>query len=222
MKEIFLYSILYIGLFGFTDFLYHRMKIKADNTRKIVHICTGIIALSFPLYLESIWQVAVLCCSFLVLMFLSEKFRWFKSITSVERKSYGSWLFALVVLICFSIMQYSAPEYYVLPLLILTIADPLAALFGKYLNFIPLQIFGQLKTVGGSIAFFTASLMIIYFYGEINEFYFQEPRKVLGSYSSFFFIAIVATGAELFSTKGWDNLTIPLTVILLLFLFSHY
>lgn len=222
MKEIFFYSALYIALFSFTDFLYHQLKIKVDFTRKVVHICTGIIALSFPIFLEGIWQVVTLCCSFLVLMFLSEKYRWFKSITAVERKSYGSWLFALIVLICFGIMKYSSPDYYYLPLLILTIADPLAAFFGKRLNFIPVFIFGHKKTIGGSIAFFIACFLIILIYVVLNKSTSFDSLLVIGLIPTFLLITLVATGAELISTKGWDNLSIPLSVITMLFIFSHY
>lgn len=222
MKEILIYSALYLALFGFTDFLYHKLKVKVDYTRKLVHISTGIIALTFPIYLESIWEVAALCSSFLVLMFLSEKYRWFKSITAVERKSYGSWLFALIVLICFTLMNYSSPEYYFLPILVLTIGDPLAAFVGKKLNFIPLYFFGHKKTIGGSLTFFIACFLLIFFYDIFCNFYGFHSITRIDSIPNILVITLVATVAELVSTKGWDNLSIPLSVITMLFIFSYY
>lgn len=213
MKEILIYSLLYLVLFGFTDLLYHRFKVKVGFTRKIVHICTGIIALSFPVYLKEIWQVAVLCGSFLGLMALSERFSWFKSITAVERKSHGSWLFAVAVLVCFIAARQLHLEFYYLPILILTIADPVAAIIGKRLNYKPITIYGQTKTIGGSLAFFLAAILISLVFLELERAYAYEVQFLKGNYLYLILIALVATVAEFFSTKGWDNITIPLSVV---------
>jgi phytol kinase len=219
MIEIILYSILYLVLFGFTDLLYHRFNVPVGYTRKVVHILTGIIALTFPLYLNEIWQVALLCSSFLGLMALSEKFKWFKSITSIKRKSYGSWLFAISVLICFIAFTRWGIEFFYLPVLILTVADPIAAIIGKKLNYKPLIILGQTKTIGGSIAFFIATILVSIGFSEIVRSFIYYNLFSAGHYSYFILIALIATIAELFSTKGWDNLTIPLSVILMLLIY---
>ena len=219
MKEILTYSLLYLVLFGFTDLLYHRLKVKVDYTRKIVHVCTGIIALTFPIFLKDIWQVALLCGSFLGLMALSERFSWFKSITAVERKSYGSWLFALSVLICFIAMKRWGFEFYFLPILTLTTADPIAAIVGKRLNYKPMIVFGQVKTVGGSIAFFLTSIITTVAFVEISRAYYYSGMFDITALGFFILMALTATTAELFSTKGWDNLTIPLSVIAMLLLY---
>jgi dolichol kinase len=219
VKEIILYSILYLVLFGFTDLLYHRFNVSVGYTRKIVHILTGIIALTFPVYLNDIWQAAVLCISFLGLMALSERFSWFKSITAVERKSHGSWLFAISVLICFIAFSKWRIEFFYLPILILTVADPIAAIIGKKLNYKPQIILGQTKTIGGSIAFFIATILVSIGFAEIATSFVHYNLFSAGHYYYFILIALVATIAELFSTKGWDNLTIPLSVIMMLLVY---
>ena len=211
MIEILLYSAAYLVLFGCTELLYHRFSVQAEVTRKIVHVSTGLIALSFPVFLQHFWQVCLLCLSFLLLLAVSEKFNWFKSITAVERKSYGSWLFALIVLLCFWVYkQYSNPSFYFLPLLILSICDPLAAYVGKKTQWRPLQIWGSTKTVGGSLAFLVSSFIITLVF--VHYGYFT------GSIVSALLVSCAATVAELVSTKGWDNLTIPLTVMAMIYL----
>ncbi len=208
MNLIIIYSAIYLLLFGFTDLLYHRFAIHANHTRKIVHVCTGLIALTFPIYLLHFWQVAWLCISFLVLMGISEKMKWFKSITAVERKSYGSWLFALVVLACFYFQLMSKrSELFYLPILVLSISDPLAAIVGKRLNYKPIAVFRQVKTIGGSLAFLVSAYLIIVL---VNHFYYSlESIEIVG-------LSMAATIAELLSTKGLDNLTIPGIIVLLL------
>jgi phytol kinase len=218
MIEIIIYSVLYLLLFGCTDLLYYKFNIGVEYTRKVAHVCTGIISLTFPLYIDNIWQVAVLSVSFLGLMALSERFKWFKSITAVERKSYGSWLFALSVLLCFIAAKLWRFEFFYLPILTLTVADPIAAILGKKLNYKPVMIFGQTKTLGGSIAFFIAASFVSVAFCEIARAYSYDCLFSIENYSYFILVALVATLAELFSTKGWDNLTIPLSVIGMLLL----
>jgi len=212
MTTLLIYNILYFALFGISELLFYRANKKVEYTRKLVHISTGLIALSFPVFIEAFWQMILLCGSFLLLMTVCEKMNWLKSITSVKRKSYGSWLFALIVLVCFWVQQqFNSTLYYYLPILILSICDPLAALIGKKLNYKPLTVFGQTKTVGGSLAFFVSSLLILI------GFYFSHKEVLL--YLPLFAISI--TLAEFFSTKGWDNFTIPLGAIANIFILTH-
>jgi phytol kinase len=211
MIEVLIYSALYLLLFSFTDLLYHRFKVDANHTRKIVHICTGLIALTFPVYLEHLWQVAWLCLSFLLLMAVSERFKWFKSITAVERKSYGSWLFALVVLACFYIqINEGRTEFFYLPILVLTMSDPMAAIVGKRLEYKPLNVFGHKKTLGGSLAFLCSALLIL---AVVNYFFYNLNTSAILA------LAGAATVSELLSTKGLDNLTVPGSIVVLLTLF---
>jgi dolichol kinase len=154
-------------------------------------------------------------------MALSERYAWFKSITAIKRKSHGSWLFSVSVLICFAAITRWDITFFYLPILILTVADPLAGILGKRLNYKPLTIWGQTKTIGGSIAFFVAAILVSFGFSEIIIYLNLEYRFVFPKipYSAILLIALVATLAELLSTKGWDNLTIPLSVIAMLLLY---
>lgn len=210
MIALLIYSAIYLALFSCTDWLYHRLKVPGEMTRKIVHCSTGFIALTFPHYLEHLWQVGVLCGSFLGLLYLSERQGWFPSITAVGRRSCGSWLFALAVLLCFFTYDRYGLLYYYLPLLVLTVADPVAALVGQRFHFFPIRVLGYRKTIGGALAFLTVTVGTLAIY----HFAYQP----IGTYSAMLAIALVATVAELLSGRGWDNLTIPLSVITVLYL----
>jgi len=212
MTILIIYSILYFALFGITEYLHHKQNIKVERTRKIVHLATGCIALSFPIFINTLWQMAILCGSFLLLMSICEKMNWLKSITSVSRKSYGSCLFALIVFVCFWVqLQLGNSLYYYLPILILSICDPAATIVGKRFNYKVRSVFGQTKSIGGSIAFFISSLFILF------AFYFQYQNVLL--YLPLFALSI--TLLEFFSTKGWDNFTIPIGVMANIFIISN-
>lgn len=210
MIPILLYSLLYLALFSFTEVLYHRLKVKVEYTRKIVHVFTGFIALTFPLYMDYLWQVLLLCGLFLLLMFLSERFKLFKSITAVKRKTAGSWLFALVVAVCFAVHLYlDSTVYYYLPVLILTVADPAAALVGGNFHRKPYKIWGQTKSVSGSLAFFAVTFILFLVFSLYQNLNFSLPLIVSASF--------VITLVEALSTKGLDNFTIPISTVVLLY-----
>jgi phytol kinase len=208
MIEVLTYTALYFVLFGITEALYHKGNWDAEKTRKVVHVGTGLLALTFPVYLEAFWQVAFLCLSFLLLMAISERFQWFKSITGVDRKSYGSWLFAGVVMMCFYLyMIWDNKVYYYFPLMVLSLSDPLAALVGKARPIKEFRVFKQKKSLGGSTAFFLSALLL-----GLGYFISVDSAP---SYGLFLLATAVSTGAEFLSVKGWDNLTIPVSIIVL-------
>lgn len=210
MTALALYALLYLALFGFTDILYHKFRVNAETTRKIVHVCTGVIALTFPVYLTEFWQAAVLCGSFLGLLFVCERFCWFQSITAIKRKSYGSWLFALVVLICFWIQWKTGNmRYYYIPLLILSLADPAAAFAGQKWRYRPFRIFGQAKTISGSLGFLVVCLAILWG--------FHPEQMNLNQLFILLGMALALTITEAISVNGWDNLTIPVVAIGLIY-----
>ena len=212
-----LLSTCFLALFGLAEFLYHQRKIKAEWTRKIVHIGTGIITLLFPILLHNHWQVLFLCGSFLLILLASLKYKLLPSINGIDRVSYGSILYPIVVYGCY-VMFLSAQKgliVFYLPILILAICDPAAAIIGKNHPFGPYQIGKSKKTISGSLAFFLTCLLItaasFYLIG-ITAF---SSWKII---EFALFISMAATAAEAIGGKGTDNLTIPASVTLTLYL----
>jgi dolichol kinase len=100
--------------------------------------------------------------------------------------------------------------YFYLPILILSICDPLAALVGKKWAYGKYKVGNDYKTIMGSLAFFMSCLviMIVSFYSSLE----QESVFSLLFYSAL--ISILVTGTEACCRKGFDNLAIPITVML--------
>ncbi|WP_221393042.1 hypothetical protein [Dyadobacter sp. NIV53] len=152
----------FLILFGFAEFLYHRKKVKAEWTRKIVHIGTGILTLTFPVLLHSHWQVLFLCGSFLIILLISLRYNMLPSINNIGRFSYGSILYPVVVYgtyLIYTHVEKGLIMYY-LPILILAICDPVAALTGKHYPFGSYRIGGNNKTLSGSLSFFIVCILI--------------------------------------------------------------
>lgn len=209
-----LLALLFLTLFAFCELLYHKVKLKAESTRKIVHLGTGLLTLLFPLWINNHWYILALCSSFLVILLLSLKFKLLPSINAVNRTTRGSILYPFVAYGCYLLFQnYDSLVYFYLPILILAICDPIAALVGKKLKLGPYVILGHTKTLIGSFAFFISAFLV--------TFFCLILLSHLSSNSAIYFslfIGLTTTIAEAVSQKGYDNFTIPLTASAMLVL----
>ena len=232
------YAGVFAVLFAFGEILYHWLKVPVEITRKFVHLGTGLICLTFPFFLETHWSVLILTIAFFVILLSSIKLNLLQSINAVDRSTRGSFLFPVVIYLTFwaysifglknphgvglglrdfgdkTNLYYGGTIYYFLPILILSISDPIAALVGKRWPVMPYKIRSCQKTVMGSSAFFVSAFVL--------SFAFITPIIDQFIWAMIFasIIAFSATFVEAISQKGEDNLLIPLSVILMLILFD--
>ena len=201
-----LLSTSFLVLFAFGEVLYHVFNVKAELTRKWSHIGTGFLTLLFPSMLSNHWWVLVLCATFAVLLSTSIKFNFLKSINAVDRDTAGSLCYPLAVYTSFLVSVWKEDTlFFYLPILIMALADPSAALVGKRWPWKPYTVGKQKKSVAGSLAFFAVSTVLsIYFLG--GNLTVEHIWLIL-------IVAVSSTLAEAFSAKGYDNVTIPWTVI---------
>ncbi len=206
----------YLILFASAEVLYHKFKVKAEITRKIVHLSTGIISLLFPPMLGNHWLVLGLCFSFLIILLSSLKFKLLPSINAVERTTRGSIIYPFIVYGAFLVLDYYDDMiFYYIPILILALADPVAGLLGKKIPKGEYTIFNNTKTLTGSFAFFVTAFAIALFF----LFLFSE-KEAAGLFIVAFLVSVFTAFAEAISHKGYDNLTIPATATVVL-VFCH-
>lgn len=214
MKEITAPLILaccFLALFALAEGLYHFGKVKAEWTRKLVHIGTGLLTLLFPVVLVNHWQVLFLCASFLLILLASLKLGWLPSINAIDRFSYGSILFPIIVYLLFLVFQMAGKGLIVfyLPILVLAICDPVAALVGKRFPLGKYQVLGCGKSLAGSLAFWVSALVVTTItVFALNHDPFGMQLVLL--------VPLIATAAEALGVKGMDNFTIPASVVLTL------
>lgn len=212
--NILILTFVFLLLFASAEWMYLYKKVKPEVTRKYVHVSTGLLTFLFPVMLHSHWSVLLLCGSFLLLLIGSLHFGFLPSINAVKRKTYGSLLFPIVVYGCYLIADctHQQPFFY-LPILVLSVSDPLAALVGKRFHKGAFVIAGHTKTLSGSFAFFISASFSLWVY------YFVVGHTVV--LWNALLIALLATIAEALSQKGFDNMTIPASVILGLWLMNN-
>lgn len=210
-------SACFLGLFGVSELIHRTTSVKVEHTRKLVHFGTGVLTLQFPVFLTSSWSVLVLCASFAVILLLSLKYKFLPSINAIDRESHGSILYPLAVYSCFLVYEYQDFNrmFFYAPILVLAIADPMAALFGKRWPKGKFTLRKDSKTLMGCSAFFGSALVILT--GLSLSF---NKEISLEQIYQLILVSLGATLVESMSGKGSDNLTIPLSVVLLLSLFA--
>lgn len=207
----------YLLLFIIGEVVYHVFKSNAEVSRKLVHSGSGMIGLFLPVLITNHWIILALCIGFTSILYLSLKFNFLKSINAVDRNSTGSILFPVVLYLCF--LQYTLSQnllFYYAPILVLAISDPLAALLGKKWPVGQFKIRSYPKSLMGSGAFLISAFATLYILlVNLTDYPAQTILLWVG------ITAIAATIIEAVSINGFDNVTVPLVVLLLLMAFMR-
>ncbi len=198
------------------EIFYRQLKIKGEISRKFAHFITTLSTIPLPYVVTSHWYVLILAFIFFLVLFISQNSSQFRSIHDIERKSMGSYLLPLSIYATFVIAQLIGNKLmFVLPMLILAISDPAAAIVGismeKYNHRIKIFGYDTQKSMFGSGAFFISSLII-----SLIALYLNRGSFNLTTIGFSLIIAFVGTIGEMFSWRGSDNLSVPLSVILIL------
>jgi phytol kinase len=205
---------IYLLLFGISELLFIKANLKAENTRKFIHVSCGIVSLSYVFLFETIWPVLIITVSFAALLYISKKLNFLNSIHKVKRQTFGSYLFPLALLFCFIVYLYLDNSiYYYLPFTIMVISDPLAAFFGKIMPLKTYKSGRYCKSIGGTIAFFISasliSFLLCFFLLEIGIFKILLISPVIG---------IISSLTEAFCKNGIDNILVPIVVVVTMYI----
>jgi phytol kinase len=189
-----------------TEILWRKGHVQKEYARKLVHMSVGVFVAFWPFFLD--WnQIRLLSIAFIVAISLSLRFKLFKSIHSVERPSWGEVLFALSVgLVTFLTTD---PYIYAAAILHMSLADGAAAIIGtRYGAAQHYYVLGQYKSLIGSLAFLTTSIVVLTWYvvaGGANV-------SIIAALA----IGVVATALENAGWRGFDNVTVPVFVAAIL------
>lgn len=203
-----------IAMFVLLGALHSTREIHPELLRKLLHVGTGLIALSFPLLFGSGWPVFVVMATAALIVTV---IRWSSLCASlgnvlygVARSSQGEYYFLAAIALLFGLADGDVLLFWV-PLMILTFADTAAALVGVRFGHRRLAVVGSSKTIEGSMAFlfvaFVCALAPITLLTRLEGAEIVLISTVL---------AVSTTVAEAFARKGLDNLLVPLVAFLAL------
>lgn len=213
LKYYLLYTLAY-GLVLLTgEIMYRSLRTGPALSRNFSHLAAGLISLPYPWLFTSHWWVLMLAVQSSLVLLATRSRGLLPSHHKVAEKSLGSYLFFASIYICFMASYISGrKELFVIPFLVLSFSDVLAAVVGRSRGRFPLQQMkwpgSSKKTVAGSSAFFISALAILF-----TSLYFlgSTPAR---SFLMALAISIPATASEALSPYGTDNFSIPLTILL--------
>lgn len=183
-----------------------------EASRKFIHILLSNIWIIYCIFIDILWVAAILPAVFIVINSLSYKFKIFKTMEREQNDGFGTIYYAISILLVtiFSYLQ-ADPMIGAAGMLIMGYGDGLAAVVGKRFRSKEYKIFGATKTIAGSITMYVVSLIIscIVFYIMGMEYFIIKA----------FITAIIAALLEAVSVKGLDNISVPIMVTVLTYLF---
>ncbi|MCH7611920.1 MAG: DUF92 domain-containing protein [Candidatus Marinimicrobia bacterium] len=199
-------------LIGIAEFFRSKLKWSPEASRKMVHVIVGLMVSICPLIFSSNIQPMTLAIIFIVLNALTLKSNKFKSMHATERTTYGTVYFPIAFLLL-AAFWWEKPITLVLSMLVMTIADTLASLVGEHEKHpLKFRLWDDEKSLQGSAAMFLSTTLIIYVGTDFFAWFFGAaffiPMEVLIGCAVF--TGIAATLAEATSSKGSDNLSVPL------------
>lgn len=200
-----------VALLILFEVLARKNIISKSFSRKLLHITTGFIVVYVPFVIQSLGLVILIGVAFSISNLILIKKKLLKQINDEHSENFGIFYYPLSFLICVLLFWNVNKFLLSFSFLIFSIGDALAAIVGssaKTKHFT--QITKEPKTFNGALAliFSTLILMIILRFTLWNELNFINY-----DFWSFVLLAIIfslISGiTEAISTKGTDNLTLP-------------
>ena len=183
--------------------------------RKLLHIGMGLVAMTFPWVFAHYWPVLFLAVvAIAVLLFLKrhtmDKTGIRHIVHGVARDSLGEIYFPISIAILF-ILSKGHPLLYTIPLLILTLADAVAALIGVRYGRLRFNTADGVKTTEGSMAFFMVTFLSVHIPLLLLSHTGRAETLLIAC-----ILGVLVMLLEALAWRGLDNLLIPLGGYLLL------
>jgi len=191
----------------FTESLARQNKLGVEKSRKAAHIVIALTIATWPFFV-GMKTIAALGIAFAIATWLVKKLNLFKHTRYVERISWGEYFFGFGV----SVSAFINPSdwIFVAAMLHIGVADSLGALVGEKKGKHVYKVFGNKKTLEGSVVFLVASVLIV------ALTVFVVPTGLGDVWPVIFWLPVIATFAEAVTPYGLDNAIVPILITALL------
>lgn len=215
LPESDLYGVVIVGLVFSTiiaaaEIWRRRWGADPELTRKTVHLLGGVACILFPFLIQSTWIVFLMAALFTAVFVWGAKTSQIKSLMDVKRVSRGSECYPAAIFLVYLIAR-DRLWLYSSSLLVLAVADAFAALIGTRYGALLYEIEDSKKSLEGSMVFLIIAFLSIHL-PVLLLADFPRSTTVLAA----FLAALLVTGFEAVSLRGWDNLFVPVGVALIL------
>lgn len=209
-------SYLYIGVVIIIAKVFN--KKGTEFSRKFIHIMLGNWWFIAMYFFTNVWFAMFVPITFVIINYVSYKNNLIKVMEREENDGIGTvnYAVALLLLTIVSFGIYNEPLLGLVPTLTMAYGDGFAAVFGKLIKSKKYKISGAKKSYAGSLTMFMITTLLIggYLVLKYNGVFWQTAHWPLIT----LMMAYCITGIEAVSSKGLDNITVPISTLLMLIL----
>ncbi|EAQ70357.1 diacylglycerol/polyprenol kinase family protein [Synechococcus sp. RS9917] len=184
----------------------HRWPERKELSRKIVHIGTGpVVLLAWWLQIPAVLAVPTALLATLIAL-INHRWRLLPGVEDVQRFSYGTVAYGLAISLLLIAFW---PQHAVVVcsgVLVMAFGDGLAGLMGRAVPSASWSLWGQRKSVVGTLTMALVSLIVL---GSLAAVTAQPVAWI-----TLLSISLLATALEQLSGWGLDNLSVPIAVAL--------
>lgn len=183
-----------------------------EASRKFIHILLGFWWIFPMIFFTNVYIAVIGPLSFVVINYLSCKTNLIKIMEREEEDGYGTVYYAvsLLILTILTLGIFNNPDVGFIAVLTMALGDGFAALIGKNVNSKKYYVRGNQKSIAGSITMFLISAILIGGYLLMAGTGLWILKTII--------IATIVTILEAISIKGTDNITVPISVYLMMIL----
>jgi phytol kinase len=183
--------------------------VKPEGTRKLVHVLMGLTASAFPWFFRDVRPVLLVCAVFAAVLGGSLMLSRLSSVHGVDRRTAGALWFPLGVAVVFVAAE-GRTDLYVIPMVVLSLADPAAAIVGRTYGAHRFRAARDSKSLEGSLAFLLVASGCLFVTLRLTTPLGPELGvRALG-------IGALLAGIEAVAPAGSDNVLVPVAALLLL------
>jgi phytol kinase len=198
----------FVAMFAILALPALQLRGTPEGSRKLLHVGSGVLTLTFPFVFDSTAPVLVLTmvaagimAAVRVVRPLRERFG--RVALGVQRTSYGDLYFPFAIAVVSWATQDRHPLLFVIPVLTLTFADAAGALVGGRLGRI--RYVGSDKTIAGSLAFGAVAFVCTYLpLAAVTDLSPSAAASIA------WIVATSTAVVEACCRRGADNLMVPL------------
>lgn len=192
--------------------------VDGEWVRKLAHIGTGLLSIGLPWIFSDRVPIFIICGASITLLLAMRYVPFVRGhlsgvLDDVARDSWGEMYFPLSVALLYQFVH-GSKLLYAVPLVVLTLADTVAALTGAEYGRHGYTATGATKSIEGSIAFFC----VAFFSVNVALVVFSDVGRIETLLISLD-IALIVMLLEAIAWRGLDNIFIPLGVFILLRLY---
>jgi dolichol kinase len=200
----------YASIIGVAELWRERAHPPAEWTRKLIHAGTGVVSAALPWVIARLETLLVVGAIAGATLFVARRTGRLRSLFGVERKSLGEIYYPLAVIVLFALAR-QRPVFYLISILSLVVCDALAAVLGEGYGRHKFLVTRDRKSLEGTAAFLFSAFLCVHL-----------PLLLLADLERAVCVLValqlglLVSEFEAISTRGTDNLIVPLGTYYLL------